>query len=175
MMTKVRVDKFCSLATSPSWQAWLFHLDHDLYRRFIKKLQQSRGCSHNRDLMVEILKEIDKIDSGGPQLIEFLTKHYPTMLVTDDSQPRLIRQDQHESIFDYYNPHILTYPRRMILIGTPTDLKQRVQEFLLDKIQTDFVIVGDRAYIEYLKAEDASIKDQIPTKNWQVAAWRLRQ
>lgn len=177
---KVKVEKFCALATSPSWQAWLFHFNADLYRRFIKRLQESRGCGQNRDLMIEILGEIDKL-SGNEKLLGFLHQHYPHILINEappvraepspESSRQVVGADE---IFEHYNPNLLTYPRRIIFTGSARELKTKVQSFLLDKIKSDSVIVGEKAYVEYLTADDAALKDSIPQKNWRIAAWKLR-
>lgn len=172
-MPKVKVDKFCGLSTSPSWQAWLFHLDGSLYRRFMKRLQESRGCNQNRDIMVELLKEMETIPGAVDKLFDFLGKHYPTMILKDQqgsSEPP--RPTKQPPVFPYYNPSIVTYPRRLVLEGD--DLKRQVQEFLLDKIKSDYVIVDGKAYVEYLERGDAAIADRVPAKNWLIAIWRLR-
>ena len=168
---RIDTSKFCSLATSPSWQAWLFHFNADIYRRFIKSLQESRGCGQNRELMINILQEINKIDNGI-KLGSFLQQHYPYMLLNDFDTPQLLNNDE---IFEYYNPNILTYPRRMIFVGSPRELKSKVQSFLIDKIKSDFIIIGDKAYVEYLTTEDTTLKDQIPSKSWMIARWRSRK
>lgn len=168
---KVRVDKFCSLSTSPSWQAWLFHFDVPLYRRFMKQLQESRGCGQNRDIMVELLKEIDKVPGGADRLFTFLKQHYPNMLVKEDAEPTP-RAVPSGEVFPYFNPGLLTYPRRQIFTGA--NLQKQVAEFLLDKLKSDSVVVGDTAYVEYLERGDAALADKIPAKNWLIAAWRLK-
>lgn len=176
MKVKVKVDKFCSLSTSPSWQAWLFHFDVPLYRKFMRQLQESRGCNQNKDIMVELLKELEKIPEGVEKLFEFLQKHYPHMIVKETAaQPekKAAPAKPVGPVFSHFNPNVLTYPRRQILEGE--DLRQRVQEFMLDKIKGDFVIVDGKAYVEFLERADAPLVDKIPAKNWQIAAWRLRQ
>ncbi len=173
---KIKVDKFCSLSTSPSWQAWLFHFDVAIYRRFMRQLQESRGCNQNRDIMVELLKEVEKVPEGVEKLFGFLEKHYPHMIVREASAQRPEPKKQTQPVgpvFQQFNPNILTYPRRQILDGD--DLKQRVQEFMLDKIKGDFVIVDGKAYVEFLERVDVPLAEKIPAKNWQIAAWRLRQ
>lgn len=174
---KVKVDKFCSLSTSPSWQAWLFHFDVPMYRRFMRQLQESRGCNQNRDIMVELLKEMEKIPGGVEKLFEFLEKHYPHMIVREQKAEAKKAPAPVKSpvgpVFQHFNPNVLTYPRRQVLEGE--DLRQRVQEFMLDKIKGDFVIVDGKAYVEFLERGDAPLADKIPAKNWQIAAWRLRQ
>jgi hypothetical protein len=175
---KIKVEKFCALSTSPSWQAWLYHFDENLYKDFHRKIQNARGCNHNREIMSDLLKMIDEIPGAAEKLIDFLKQHYPTVLINDDGSKHRVTPavavPKDAEIFEHYNPDILTYPRRLILTGEPEGLKKRTQEFLLDKLKSDFVFLGDRAYIEYIPREDAHIKDQIPTKNWRIAAWRLR-
>lgn len=169
---QVRVDKFCSLSTSPSWQAWLFHLDMPIYRRFMRRLQESRGCNQNKDIMVELLKELEKVPDAVEKLFEFLTKHYPHMIVKDAQSAAASKKKVSSAVFQYYNPNIRTYPRRQIFEGK--DLEKQVREFLLDKIKSDYVIVDGRAYVEYLEQEDAKIAAKVPVSNWQIAAWRLK-
>ncbi len=177
---KVKVDKFCSLSTSPSWQAWLFHLDAAIYRKFMRKLQESRGCNQNKDLMVELLKEFEQVPGAVDKLFDFLQKHYPYMIVKDqaDAKPKAAPVSIKSAskvggeIFPYYNPQIMTFPRRQIFEGD--DLERRVKEFLLDKIKSDFVIVDGKAYIEYLERADSRLEKKIPQKNWLIALWRLK-
>jgi hypothetical protein len=173
---KVRVDKFCTLSTSPPWQAWLYNFDAGLCKRFLKRMSESRGCNQNRDVMIDTLGEIEKLD-GGDRLIAFLTQHYPHMLVADTNErvPTQAAQPAgDDEIFGHYNPNILTYPRRLILVGAEHELKRKVQSFLVDKIRSDFVIVGDKAYVEFLNRGDEGVLDKVPVKNWLIAAWRLR-
>jgi len=167
---RVKVEQFCSLATSPSWQAWLYHFNAELYRRFIKRLQESRGCNQNRDLMTEILREIDT-SGGSDALGTFLSKHYPHMI---EGLERIQPIQSSGSVFEYYNPNILTYPRRIIFTGDLRSLRHTINEFVLDKIKHDSIIVGNTAYIEYLTSDDSAIVDKIPDQNWQIPAYRLR-
>lgn len=171
-MVQLKVDKFCGLATSPSWQAWLYRFDATLFNRFTLRLRESRGCNQNRDLMVETLKEIKTLN-GEEKLLEFIHQHYSSMLMNE--LPMAVPQsDDTTEVFGYHNPYILTYPRRVIFSGEETELRKKVNAFLLDKIKSDFVIVHDKAYIEYLLPEDTHLKDSIPLKNWKIGQWRLR-
>ncbi len=67
---------------------------------------------------------------------------------------------------------IVTYPRRQVFDGD--NLERRTKEFLVDKLKSDYVIVDGKSYIEYLERRDITLSDQIPAKNWMIAAWRLR-
>lgn len=119
--------------------------------------------------MIELLKEIENID-GGEQMFAFLQTNYPHIIVSEkEKQPKTNINDQ---VFKYYNPNILTYPRRIILEGNKAQLLQKVQNFIVDKIKSDYVIINNRAYVEYLMQADANLKDQIPLNNWQIAIYR---
>lgn len=165
----VKVEQFCSLATSPSFQSWLFHHNGDIYRRFINRLRESRGCGENRELMKDLLVEIQD-NGGGDAIAEFLMKHYPHMIEGGVKT----QAGDYDEVFTHYNPSILTYPRRIIFTGPKRELSKKVREFELDKLKSDHIIVGDRAYIEYLEKSDAAIAEQIPLSNWQIAAYRQR-
>lgn len=170
------MDKFCSLSTSPSWSAWLYHFDAGLFRKFRVQLQEARGCTQNREIMVALLKEIEQRESGTERVYDFLNKHYPHMLVKD-GQPQAERDPEVVGgpVFGYFNPDLLTYPRRVILEGgSERELTRRAKEFLIDKIKGDFVVVDGRAYLEFLSRVDVAVVDQVPAKNWMIAEWRLR-
>lgn len=121
--------------------------------------------------MVEVLAEIDKA-GGNDKLLAYLHQHYPHILVSKQAAPAAVKDS--DEIFENYNPDLLTYPRRIIFEGEASELRSKVQSFLVDKIKSDFVIVGDRAYVEYLTSEDTAIKDLIPITNWRVALWRQK-
>lgn len=123
-----------------------------------------------------MLDVLDKVSSlgGAEKLYDFLGKNYPQMIVNNF---RTNTQNRHESlnsddVFSSYTPDIVTYPRRIIFSGEARELRKRVNEFLLDKIAHDKLFLGDKAYVEYLTKSDSYLKDSIPLKNWQIAAYR---
>lgn len=167
MIDQIKVEKFCSLATSPEWQAWLFHFDTDLYRTFIGKLNQSRGCGQNRTIMQETLTDIVKIDNGV-KLLSFLSDKFKHVL-----NKQIIEQTiKVPPVFENFNPTILTFPHRTIISGN--DITNQVKQFLSDKDIYDYVIVNGQAYIEYLYRHEAHLKAMIPIKNWLVTKWRAQ-
>lgn len=167
---KIKIGQFCSLATSQSFQLWLYNYSQDLYREFISKLHESHGCSYNKELMKELLNTIQKM-GGDNNIAEFLVKNYPNMIEGYTSD---VADHDDSDIFDHYSPGVLTYPRRIIFVGTKKELQKRVREFVLDKIKSDYIIIGDKAYVEYLEKDDKSLLDQIPLRNWKIAAYRQK-
>jgi hypothetical protein len=163
---RVRADKYCSLATSHSWQAWLHGYNVDVWTKFMARLRESRGCNNNRDIMMATLQEIES-GGGGEALLAFLNKNYPAMVI---HEPTPIPQNV--EVFPDYNPGILTYPRRTTISGP--ELERRVQKFMRGKLKAEHVIVNGTAYVEYLLPEDAALASQIPDRSWQVRVWRGR-
>lgn len=121
--------------------------------------------------MVDTLAEIDK-NGGGDKLLGFIQQHYPYMLI--DEAPAQSQSVSSDDVFGYFNPNILTYPRRIIFTGPENELRRKIQEFTIDKIKSDSVIVNGVAYIEYLTQDDSSVKDSVPQKSWLIARWKLR-
>lgn len=166
---QIKIDKFCGLAHSPTWQAWLYHFNSDLFSRFSNLLRSARGCSQNTDIMIDVLKEIDSVPDGSNKLLSFLRANYAYMLVDDT----IVNKRQSDEIFGYYNPNILTYPRRLLINGTSDELLKKVNEFSINKLKVDYVIVDDKLYVEYLLESDNKILNQIPESNWKIAAFKL--
>lgn len=171
---RLKVDQFCTLATSPSWQAWLYQFDSSMYKHFVAKLQSSKGCSHNKDLMINLLRQIEAVN-GTDRLYSFISKNYAHMIIDDGQSEEVpVKSSNTQQIFDYYNPQLLTYPRRIIFEGDERSLRKKINEFVLDKIKYDSIIQNGKGYVEYLTQEDRSILNQVPAKNWQIAVYRLK-
>jgi len=171
---KILTEKFCILATSPSWQSWLYNYNTGLYDSFLAKLRVSAGCNANREIMADVLRKIDRLNGEG-DLFDFLSVYHPDV-IQEDITTEQIRSDSESfdvhNVFEVYKPDIITYPHRIIFVGSPDDLRQQIKEFIADKIKHDFIIIDDRAYIEYLTKSDLKIVDQIPEKNWQITTYR---
>lgn len=131
-------------------------------------LHESKGCSHNSMIMREILTIIN--ESGGePELTRFLLEKHPEVIMKD--RYKIIDKTRlTDEIFGYYNPSILTFPRRIIIEGKQVRLK--IEEFIKDKLKYDYIILGDKAYIEYLIYGDKNIVEKIPDSNWKIREYR---
>lgn len=170
---RIKSEQFCAIATSPSWQAWLYNYNSALYKQFIDKLTTSTGCTKNREIMLSVLDQIGLM-GGTDSLTEFLTKNYPHVI--DNSGQSVTTATFGPStggLFVGYKPGILTYPRRVIITGG--DVAAKANEFVADKFQSDVIIVDGKAYIEYLTVDDKDIASQINPTKWQIAAYRARQ
>lgn len=166
----IKVEQFCSIATSPAWQAWLYHFSNDIYKKFIKQLQKSRNCNENRELMREVLKNIEEAD-GSSQLYEFLEEQYPHVLKHNSRYVGRTDIDKY-GVFPGYVPGILTYPRRKIFEGSTESLKKKVEQFVSSKGVSDYIIIGNHAYVEFLENKETSIANEIPSNNWLIQKYR---
>jgi hypothetical protein len=160
---KIRVERFCSLATARDWQTWLFNYDKELYADFINKLRQARGCGDNRRLMHEVLAAID-MNGNGVELGDFLRSHYPYMISEDDIN-RVLPSDESE-LDRLFGIGVLTYPKRKIIFGSKKRLMATVRQFVSDKTNYEFMIADGKAYVEYLDKGEEHLADKIPAGNW---------
>lgn len=168
-MAELKISQFCSLATAPAWQTWLYNHNESLFNNYLTKLHESKGCNYNRELMVETLDKISQ--SGGyAQLLDFISTNYPYMVVEEYKS----KSDKPiaDAIFPDYIPNVLTYPRRVVFSGDPEELSKRIKKFTVDKLKHDSIIVDNRGYVEYLTEDDIGLIDQIPTHNWLIASYR---
>lgn len=155
----VNTNKFCNLSTSHEWQSWLYNYNLDVYNDFMLKLYESRGCNQNRNLMKEVLLKIDGL-GGLIKMCDFLLRKFPHFLNYDDE------------IFPDYNEKLLTFPHRKILVDGNIDLI--CADFISDKRFCDYVIISNVAYVEYLSDNDTISHDDVPSSNWLIKAWRVR-
>lgn len=167
-MAVVKVDQFCSLATSASWQAWLYHYNKELYRYFIEKLRLSKNCSSNSELMKDVLQQINESDTSG-QLYDFLRTNHPHVLIDD-----YVKKDN--VVFKNYVHGVLTYPHRIILSDNNiNNLRAKIRQMSDKKFRFEYVIVDNDAYIEYLDYSEKDMVHNIPSKNWLVLAYKRGQ
>lgn len=162
---QIRTNQFCSLATSPVWQSWLYSYDKTIYTEFMHGLRGSSGCGQNRNLMIKTLDIIKKA-GGSEQLVDFLHSNYPHVIKAD---PLVVQLDH------YFMPGLLTFPHRCVIESPKARLQTKIQEFIRDKFKYDYLIVGKQAYIEYLTADEQHIADQVPVANWILARYRNGQ
>jgi hypothetical protein len=169
---KLNTQQFCYLSSAPAWLAWLHDYSADLYRDLIEHLRRKTGCRANQAKMLEMLNQIMAQPDGIVQLETFLRKSFPHVLIPDEHQQARPKA-KIDPVFPDYKPGLLTLPRRKILERHDVpNLEEAVTNFLADKRNSDYVIVGDRAYIEYLPAALASLHDKIPANNWLVRTYK---
>jgi hypothetical protein len=176
----INMRHFCTLATSPEWQTWLYNYSKEYYKDLIDHLRTSSGCGSNSAKMTEILNKI-KNGSGGPKLESFLTQTFPQVLNKPKCGAKGIRKstvvesaqkmDLHD-VFEYYNPSLVTYPRRLIMAGL--DLEKKISDFLRNKSIYEHIVIEDRVYIEYLNPEENNLAKDIPEHNWQIKKYRTK-
>lgn len=162
---RIKVEQFCSLATSPVWQAWLFEYNKEIYSDFMQRLSKSRNCTENRNIMKEILDVIAN-KGGTTLLLSFLSQKFPHIL--HDSDPK---RDKH-GVFPEYVPGLLTYPRRLIFKGSQSALKETIDKFVANKPHHDSIVIDDVAYVEYLEPNEAGMLADIPEESWLIRAYR---
>lgn len=121
--------------------------------------------------MMEIQSKLSKQDKLV-SLVEFLRKEYPISLIevtgNDPENIEVVASDgtrlltiiDDTYVFKHYNPNMVTFPQKLVMQNK--DIKQLevdVQAFVTSKLDFDYVIVGDKAYIEYFKPK---YRDEIP-------------
>lgn len=174
----IRVESFCALSGNSQWQNWLYKYDITLYNELIAHLRVSRGCGHNREKMIDLMGKIEARPGGRDVIVEFLRANFPSMLdyagaPVSKPAPSAVPGVQLPQVPFEWNGNSLTFPKRAVLDNPdPAALRAEVDRLVSDKLRYDFVILQDKAYVEYVPANHAKILDQIPVSNWKVSLFK---
>ena len=176
---RIRIEQFCNLSTNNTFQRWLWAYDPDLYKELTNHLKVSKGCGSNREKMTVLIGKIEARPGGRNAVIEFLRTNFPAMLDQDNIHESSISDKQIEStvipsdVPFLFNGVQLTFPRRIILhhpnLGV---LQENLKNFIKDKLRIEYIIIGNKAYIEYVPVSHARVLNQIPEVNWQVPKFK---
>jgi hypothetical protein len=174
-MKKINSNEFCYLAKSELFLTWLQNLSSDMHVDLINFLASGKGCSENRAKMYDLLQAIVNNRQWAVALESFLVRNFPNMLV-DDAKPQAQASsrgaDNKHKVFAYYDPSLATFPRRIIF--SSDDLQKQVRDFCAKQFYCEWIIVEDRAYVEYVPHNAAVNKSEIPEKNWQIRAFKKK-
>lgn len=179
----INQSQFCALASSEKFRDWLKDEVPELQEELVEYLKKGFGCKANREKMKQIFDRIRVDEKKYASLETWMKKVYPGLL--DDQDPnRVLRisgtaKDQH-GIFPDYSPTLRTLPRRVIIslqdaLRNRMDLVSFVAMFCMRQAYCDYVLTGDRAYVEYMPPNLEHIVEKIPDKNWRIPAFRVKQ
>lgn len=171
----LKSDLFCGLSSAPAWLSWLRGFASDLHNELVTHLREKPGCRNNRRKMMDVLKKISTRPNGSAELETFLRKHFPQVIKNDPGGLPVREVEEDIPVFGHYDPSLLTLPRRVILAEKDeAKLLELVKTFLIDKSDSDYVIIGTRAYVEYMPLHLAKLVKQIPAKNWLTTQYKAK-
>jgi hypothetical protein len=181
---KIRTSQFCTLSKESKWQAWLQTVSQDLHDELVKFIQTSNSCRANHDKMMEVYKKLEKRNLSS-HLVKFLRKEYPHTIdevkeITDPLPPKtpskLVAVAGPTEVFKYYNPNILTFPHKIIFENdNPDDLRREVSRFLVGKVGGDFIIIANRAYVEYFLLKYGRENKDLPQNMREIVQYRAKK
>ena len=192
---KIKTSQFCSISRSKDWQNWLKEIDADLHDELLEVVSK-RGCRAITKLMMDIYRSLIK-DGHRDSFETFMKRRFPYMITDDrevrrrsheieeynkdnfkNKEPKIIqpkiRSAENIEIFKDYRANILSFPQRLILDGDIETLESRVKKFIADKSGTDYIIVNDKAYIEYFLPQYKDIVEKIPIERREIHAYRMK-
>jgi hypothetical protein len=170
---KINSGEFCYLSTSETFLGWLYQYAPEMHTGLIKHLQQSKGCRSNRDKMMDIFGKIQKDRPLAESLAQFIQDHFPQLITGNNVESASSNLLNRHNVFSHYDPSLTSFPRRIILEHRPeSDIQRDILTFCARQGYCEHIIVEDRAYIEYLLPEHAILQDKIPSRNWEVRAYK---
>ncbi len=183
MRYKLNISQFCSLSQEIKFQSWLSGVAYDLYEIISENFKNQSSCKTNTTMMINIQNELRKRGLDN-QLVGFLKQDYPLVLieVTENEIPKtnsptkiLTSISYPDPVFSYYNPSLLIFPQKIILENTnQTQLTKDVNTFVKDKLGVDYVLIGNRTYIEYFKYKYRLEMENIIQKSRDIYKYKIK-
>ena len=159
-------------------------------------IEASKSCRANTEKMQKIYLAIYQANLGK-SFEDFITRRFPWLIKSDKkvTTKKIIEKQQRKpgpratapyrqldysdlnkhKVFKSYKPNLLTFPQKLIMAGNPTDLFDRVQHFCRDKLAIDYIIIEDRAYVEYFLPKYSVVVDRYPRDRREIFQYRMRQ
>jgi len=178
---KLRTSSFCGISRTKDWQAWLKQVAPDLLKDLVETLKIA-GCRKSKSKMISIYRDLYSRNLG-PKLESFIEERFPHLIDNKLSKSELAKStvvgttkvQADNVVFKNYRPDMLTFPHRLILTSEdPATLEIKVKKFVIDKYGVDYIIIGDRAYIEYFDKRYAKVVDQIDPDKRELAIYRRK-
>jgi hypothetical protein len=179
---KIRTNQYCALAQEQKWQSWLFSVCQELGEDLLKHLEHSRSCKSNKAKMMDIQIGLEK-RKLLPQMIEFLKKEYPYTVdeIQEGNKKTINRQKKArvlsnvKEVFEHYHPNLLTFPQKIVFENDNVEsLLREVREFCQGKVGVDYIIIKDKAYVEYFKLKFAKEAKKISKHRREICQYRLK-
>lgn len=185
MKYELKSSQFCALAHDPAWQSWLGDTAPDLLGGLKGHLSKSKSCKSNKEYMYQIRKELT--DRGlNQKFIKFLRDVFPVVLKPINVARPSARKAQKKEImspdelnkhevFGVFRPGVLVFPHRMIIVDQDEEsLLRRVRKFTKTKISIDYIIIEDRAYVEYFEQKFAEEASKVPQESRDIFRYRKK-
>jgi hypothetical protein len=116
------------------------------------------------------------------QMINFLMKEYPFAVEeikeAGDVKPTAMRGQlmvtaHDQDVFEHYNPNLLTFPQRIIIKNDdPEGLKRDVNDFIINKVGVDYLIMDNMAFIEYFKLKYSAEAKMVALESRELYKYR---
>lgn len=197
MPLKLKKNLFCGLSKERDFTDWLREVDINSYNELMAS-RSNFSCKENTTVMMALYQKL--YTKGKGKLLEgFLQRRYPMIIDTSDEKPTEYQEFQSKvknnlqlgrskkaylqsggdlnkhGVFKHYNPKILSFPQKKILKNNdPAKLMDAVKHFISGKLGVDYIIVEDRAYIEYFEQQYASAVDKLKPEKREIFKYRKK-
>jgi hypothetical protein len=187
---RLRISNFCGLSRNADWHLFLEQVAPNILNDLQAFLKSNTGCRSAKDKMLAVYRELYSIGKGN-DFESFIRKRFPYIIESDDNvpitshkspakpkpKPKLVTPSgmNKHGVFKNYNPGMLTFPHKLILVDADSEqLLRRTKEFLRDKVTIDYIILNDTAYLEYLMKKYEDIAGQIPAESKEIQQFRKK-
>lgn len=182
MAYNIKISQFCAISQEIKFHVWLSNISTPLYEHLLAHFKGGGGgsCRANTKIMAEIHQELQKTGKHT-ELIKFLQENYPQIIesretpIINKNNTVILATVKKNPVFKHYNAQLLTFPQKAILYNKDINrLSRDVKRFISDKLDVDYIIIGDRAYIEYFKYKYRDESGKIHKDKREIYQYRLQ-
>ena len=186
------------MSRNSDWLEFLKSTAPELYYELNDFLRTQKGCKSARDKMTDIYRKIYAMGKGS-EFESFISIRFPYIIESSSSnkpetvqdtirqtmmarhvKPVLNSRNSDESlnkhgVFKSYKPDMLTFPQKLIIVNNdPRQLISSIRAFIADKVGVDYLVIEDRAYIEYFLPKYKDLVYKIPNQDREITQFKLR-
>lgn len=179
---RVRTSQFCALSKEQKFQGWLHSVAPVLHDDLVAFIKKSNSCYANRQKMEEVHAELTRRQLAVP-LVKFLHTTFPNCVeeikeaavLPPPPTSKILAAAPDSEVFAYYKSGLLTFPQKTIMENDdPKILEKEVRSFLTNKVNGDYIIIGNRAYIEFFKLKFSRESHNFPVKDREIVRYRAK-
>lgn len=160
-MKLIKIQELYSLANSTLFHEWLKENAPDIYETMSLLSEKGNIGSIMRDIYRQLREK--NLEEEFIKFTESIFKiSKPNMKV-----PNQNKFNKHK-VFKYYNPQLLTFPRKCIIKDSPEILKEIVAKYKKIMMKPMFLIIDDYLYIEYFRPQDTKIVEKFSNKMYEI-------
>ena len=153
---------------------WLRENVPVLYNFLDEKLKSGVGCRAASSYMMDVYRAI--VDRGdGQKFHDFIMNRFPFVVDGKPAADLPMEDPNIHHVFRRYKPHLRRFPQQYIIVDSNrAELEKKLMSFIRGKVGVDYIVIEDRAYVEYFLSRFSEVVQTVPVEKREIYAYKRR-